>query len=34
MDVAGVDDCGKDIRYYGEYLPDDHTIVFDLSKSE
>ena len=34
MDVAGVDDCGKGIRYYGEYLPEDHAIVFDLSKGE
>ena len=34
MNIAGVSDCGKGIRYYGEILPEDNAIVFDLSKGE
>ena len=32
MNMAGIKDCGKGIRIYGEYEPEDKAIVFDLSK--
>ncbi len=30
MELAGLDDCGKGIRFYGEYLPEDKAIIFDM----
>ena len=30
MKVAGITDCGKGIRFYGDFLPEDKAIVFDL----
>lgn len=31
MEIAGIKDCGKGIRIYGDFLPDDKAIVFDLN---
>ena len=31
MELAGIEDCGKGIRFYGEFLPEDHAVVFDMS---
>lgn len=31
MELAGIDDCGKGIRFYGDYYPDDRAILFDMS---
>lgn len=33
MDLAGIDDCDKGIRFYGEYLPEDQAICFDMSET-
>ena len=31
MELASVSDCGKGIRFYGDYLPEDHAIIFDMT---
>ena len=31
MELAEIDDCGKGIRFYGDYLREDRAIVFDLA---
>ena len=33
MELAGVMDCGKGIRFYGDFLPEDNAIVFDMTSS-
>lgn len=30
--IGDIEDCGKGIRVYGEYYPDNKTIIFDLSQ--
>ncbi|MBQ9009238.1 MAG: hypothetical protein IJ088_07925 [Clostridia bacterium] len=32
MEIAGIRDCGKGIRIYGDFLPEDKAMVFDLNE--
>lgn len=34
MEMAGITDCGKGIRIYGDFLPEDKALLFDLSHIE
>lgn len=34
MELAGVKDCGKGIRFYGDVFPEDNAIVFDMTVPE
>lgn len=31
MELAGIDDCGKGMRFYGDFLPEDRAVVFDMT---
>ena len=33
MDAAGIDDCGKGMRFYGYYIEDEKTLVIDMTPS-
>ena len=32
MEMAGVEDCGKGIRFYGVYEEDDNAVIFSIKK--
>ena len=34
MKIAQIQDCGKGIRYYGEWIPDEELLVFDLKDGQ
>ena len=33
MDAAGIDDCGKGMRFYGYYIENEKTLVIDMTPS-
>ena len=31
MDAAGIDDCGKGLRFYGYFIPEEKTLVINMT---
>ena len=34
MDAAGIDDCGKGLRFYGYFIEDEKTLVIEMTPSK
>ena len=33
MDAAGIDDCGKGLRFYGYFIEEEKTLVIEMTPS-